>query len=228
MKRFLSYILVAFSLVAFASCVSMTKTRKVGKPITVNMPLRDFSNIAAAGSSNIYFTQADSFSVRVVASKEMIDEMDIKVSHSTLTIEPRKDESFLSFIGEGANMNIYVTAPSLSGASLAGSGDFIVDAPFKTTRFKVSLAGSGDVDMKDLDAQSMGVDVAGSGDVNISARRLKQLKTSVAGSGDIDLKVISCDVADLSVAGSGDITLKGAVRQLHKNVAGSGDIRISK
>lgn len=228
MKRFLSCILVVFSLVAFASCVSMVKTRHVGKPITVNIPLRDFNNIDAAGSLNVYFTQADSFSVRVVAPKEMIDEMNIKVSHSTLIIEPRKDESFISFVGDGAEMNVYVTAPSLNSTSLAGSGDFIIDAPLKTSQFKASLAGSGDINVKDLDAQSLDVSLAGSGDVNVNARQLDKLKASVAGSGDIDLKVTSCNVANLNVAGSGDITLKGTVKQLNKNVAGSGNINVSK
>src|SRR5574344_1545679 len=199
MKRFLSCILVVFSLVAFASCVSMVKTRHVGKPITVNIPLRDFNNIDAAGSLNVYFTQADSFSVRVVAPKEMIDEM-----------------------------NVYVTAPSLNSTSLAGSGDFIIDAPLKTSQFKASLAGSGDINVKDLDAQSLDVSLAGSGDVNVNARQLDKLKASVAGSGDIDLKVTSCNVANLNVAGSGDITRKGTVKQLNKNVAGSGDINVSK
>lgn len=225
MNRFFSCIIVVCVAVLMASCVSMTRTRVTGKSISVNMKVRDFSQIEANGSMDVYFTQADSFSVRVVAPQVIIDDMEVAVNHSVLTIKPH-ERHFLNF-GD-TDVKIYITAPTLTNVSLAGSGDFHSDAPLQANHFSVSLAGSGDVDVKNLLTNSLKIDIAGSGDVAVNTQKLNYLESSIAGSGDIVVKTIYCEKADLSIAGSGDIAIDGKVNQLNQSVAGSGEIHVGK
>jgi len=69
---------------------------------------------------------------------------------------------------------------------------------------KVSLVGSGDVDVNNIETQQAELDLVGSGDINMF----------FTNSGRVESRVV----------GSGDITLKGSVKEMKNNVRGSGDI----
>lgn len=77
------------------------------------------------------------------------------------------------------------------------------DFTIKSSDFKASLVGSGDVKLK-IDADS--------------------IATNLSGSGDIDLNVNS-QILEANLSGSGHIVLSGKTKNLVLSVAGSGDIK---
>ncbi|MPS81649.1 MAG: DUF2807 domain-containing protein [Achromobacter sp.] len=88
----------------------------------------------------------------------------------------------------------------------------------------VTIKGSGDVALADLDQQSLDLSISGSGDIEVSGR-VASLRAGVTGSGDIDAHELLAESATVAVTGSGDIEcfVRSSVRA---RVTGSGDITV--
>ena len=73
----------------------------------------------------------------------------------------------------------------------------------------------------------MKLSIAGSGGIDLQQAKARRLEVSIVGSGDIDINNVEdkCDYASLSVAGSGDINaMFSDCEELKCSVAGSGEI----
>lgn len=107
--------------------------------------------------------------------------------------------------------------------------------------FKV--AGSGKLDLDQIDQPSLDLSVAGSGTIRVNGKadRMKfkiagsgtvqasgsvdSLKLSIAGSGDARLGQLAAKSADIEIAGSGDAEIAPQDQAMIK-IAGSGDVRL--
>ncbi len=106
---------------------------------------------------------------------------------------------------------------------------------------KFGIAGSGKLELENLDQQDLRVSIAGSGSIKASGK-VEELRISIAGSGDADLgRVAARDVtvriagsgnadiaprgdAEIHIAGSGDVNLHTNPRKVETHIAGSGRI----
>src|SRR3990167_6263948 len=91
-------------------------------------------------------------------------------------------------------LRVVVTAPNVRRFASNASG--------RTDALDLDIAGSGDADLRALDAKDAKVDIAGSGDADI------------APTGDVQV----------SIAGSGDVSLATRPAKLTSEIAGSGDV----
>ena len=90
-------------------------------------------------------------------------------------------------------------------------------------RLNVNILGSGDVsfDANTIDTE---ISIMGSGDVKISNLEAKNTSLSVKGSGDINCRSLNCDNLSISSTGSGDIMVAGRTKNARYESKGSGDI----
>lgn len=144
---------------------------------------------------------------------------------------------------------MYVSAPSLTALSTAGSGDFYAETDLTgqsfvmqtagsstsmlkrvvmTDDFAYKLAGSGEINADTIQAKTASFRIAGSGDVRVKLVNVDDTKLAIAGSGSGTLNFDQCGHAKVAISGSGDITLAGTLHSLDKDIAGSGDIDTSK
>ena len=220
MKRkqlFLMGILLMAVAMLSTSCVNM-KVGLSGDIATEYRPLKDFEKIEISGSPNVYYTQADTFSVKVRGPKDAMENILTEVDGGTLSIRNR-----------------------------GGSGDFTSEKRIDTDQMEVVLRGSGDMTVRDLICDACHVELVGSGDINIDRLETKESDVTLVGSGDIainqwrvlstrlglkgsgDIKVNfneGCQAVDSELRGSGDITLRGVVSRFSQQKTGSGDIDI--
>ncbi|MDB5694402.1 MAG: hypothetical protein JWO81_3465 [Alphaproteobacteria bacterium] len=202
-----------------------------------------FQKVSLAGSHDVVVTVGGAPSVRAEGAQAEIDRLDIKVVNGELTIGTKRDQGWSWHFGGGGRhhrVTIYVSAPSLTAAAIAGSGDMKID---KVTGndFNASIGGSGDMHLASLEVGEARFSIAGSGDIN-AAGKAQKATISVAGSGDVvaggfeigdatvsvlgsgDITARATQTADVSVMGSGDVTLAGTAKcAIHK--MGSGDVR---
>ena len=68
---------------------------------------------------------------------------------------------------------------------------------------KIVIAGTGMVEARAIDTQSLKVDVVGSGKLR-AAGKAKEMKLTVAGSGDAEMDGLNVDEVKVDVAGSGN------------------------
>ncbi len=179
-----------------------------------------FEGITLAGPDNIIFTTGSGYSIRAEGDDEAIGQLRFKISGDEIKIG--RESSGLSW-GDSGSATIYISAPALRSAKLAGSGDMEIDA-MTTESTKLSIAGSGNIRVARIETASLNSKVAGSGNLTL-AGKAESIDISIAGSGDISGKDLNAGSASISVAGSGDVELSSD-GSVDAKVMGSGDVRI--
>ena len=211
--------------------------------------LKGFEEIEVSGSPTVYYTQADSFTVRVEGPERFVEDILTDVSGRTLKIRNRGKVGIVNITADYDDAAVYVTSPDLTLVQVNGSGDFKSERRVDTDNMRIVLRGSGDIDFNDIICDRCATELTGSGDIDIDRLEARSSMVTLIGSGDIEVrqwKVIDTDVAlrgsgDISVdfnegcrkakcqlTGSGDISLSGHLGQFSGEKHGSGDINIDK
>ena len=180
-----------------------------------------FSAVELHGSDDVEVRVGPAFSVRAQGPAEELDRLQITRSGDSLRIG-RKRTTGMNWSG-GEGVKVFVTMPSLAGASVSGSGDMTVDR-VEGDRFSGTVAGSGSLAVGAMRADDVSLSIAGSGDL-IGAGTARTLKMEIAGSGDIDARQLTASEARVSIAGSGNAraAVNGPARI---SIAGSGDVEL--
>ena len=240
----LSLLLLAASLLT-VSCKRDVSVL-VDSATTVSRNLTGFEKIEITGSPTVYYTQSDSFSVKVTGPERLVSDIVTEVHDKTLFVRNKgKFGVFNVQFGQGVDFSVRVTSPDLIGIQLVGSGDFISKKRIDTDYMRVQLRGSGDIQISDLLCDHCITELTGSGDVTIDRLETEVSEVALVGSGDVDLKqwnvgqtdlslkgsgeisvdfVEGCKRVDVKLQGSGDIDLKGKVDRFNAKKTGSGDI----
>jgi len=181
----------------------------------------EFNGVSLAGPDNIVFTTGSNFSIRAEGNSAVLEQLRYKIDDGQIKIGRDSDEKFWNRSSKAAT--IYISAPALSNAKIAGSGNMKVDQMVEDSA-SISIAGSGNINVAKMETAAFNAKIAGTGDMTI-AGSATNAKISVAGSGDVSGKALKAETAKISIAGSGDVTLSsdGAV---DAKVVGSGDIRV--
>ena len=209
--------------------------------VTKQIKVSDFDQIAVSGSLDVTYTQQSGKpKVEIYTSDNIVDLLDIYVKNGKLNLGFKKNVK-VSY----NKLEIRVTSEDLNAVNVAGSGDFKFTNGLKTDQLKMNVgsgditasniqcsqvftanvAGSGDIECKQLKAADMDISVAGSGDLKIENALVTSANASVAGSGTVKISG-NADKANYSVAGSGDLYANDfKVQNISASVAGSGDIK---
>jgi hypothetical protein len=180
-----------------------------------------FEAVEAAGPHNVIVTVGGAPAVRAEGDTALLDRLEVRVENGRLIIGTRRG---WSYSGRVEPLTIHVSAPSLTGAGIAGSGDMNV-APFRAPRFSGSIAGSGNLNLGGVQADEARFSIAGSGSVR-ALGTARQASLSIAGSGDADLGGLRSEQADVSIAGSGDARIL-ATNAAAVSIMGSGNVAVT-
>ena len=174
-----------------------------------------FTGIDVQGSADVHVTTGEPRSVTVEADDNLLPIIETEVRGSSLLVRSKK--SFSTRIG----VKLHVTTPRLEEVEIAGSGNVVVEKLDAQT-FRVSVLGSGDVRATGT-AERVEASVKGSGDIDLSGLSARKAEASVYGSGDI--KVRANESVSASIYGSGDVEYWGEPAEVARSVHGSGEIR---
>ena len=183
-----------------------------------------FDSVALSASPDVIVRKGERISVRAEGDPDALDALDIRVDGGTLHIDQKRKRSG-GFFGFGSGRTtIHVTAPTLTGASVAGSGNIDIDT-VETDSFGASISGSGNVDIGTLQARDARFRIAGSGNIR-AAGAAEKVGLHIAGSGDIDAGGLESRTASVSIAGSGNARAH-ASDSADISIVGSGDVTLS-
>ncbi|MEH6714663.1 head GIN domain-containing protein [Parasphingorhabdus flavimaris] len=206
---------------AVGDAASSTSSFTDGNPIgTSASDPGPFEGITLAGPDNIVFTTGTEFSIRAEGDSEAIEQLRYSISGGHIKIG-REGKGMSS--SDGGKATVFVSAPSLQSAKLAGSGDMEIDS-MTSASTRLSIAGSGNIRVANIETDSLESKIAGSGDLDL-AGSAESVDISIAGSGHISGKDLKAASASISVAGSGDVELSSD-GSVDAKVMGSGDVRI--
>lgn len=169
--------------------------RGSGNVITDSRDVSGFNEIAVLGSANVVVEVSGSESLTVEAEDNIMPLLKTEVRNGRLEL------SVESSISPTVEVKYTITAATLDGVSISGSGD---------------VAATG------IDAESFDVEISGSGKVE-PAGIADTLTLSISGSGRYDGEGLAASVGDVRVSGSGDAVVY-VTEDLDVDVSGSGSV----
>lgn len=176
-----------------------------------------FSAVAMALAGNVEVRHGERDAVTVEADDNLLALIETVVEDGALQIRTRHATSMHT-----RKLRVLVTVRQLERLSLAGSGDMDVDR-LDGARMQVDIGGAGKVNVGRIEGERLVVGLGGSGDLKVKDGSARTVSISVGGSGNIELARVRAESANVTIAGSGDVTLW--VRDsLSTTVMGSGNI----
>lgn len=209
-----------------------------GEVTTITRNTSDYDAVKCAGFMDFILVSGTEGKITIEGEENLLEYIITEVKDNKLIIKVENGVNLRTSWKKG----IVITIPfeDINYVSLAGSGDVWNKDLITSNDFKVSLAGSGDLNLN-VKAENLDSSISGSGDIKITGTA-NYLKTSVTGSGDFhgfdldannteayvtgsgDIKVVSNEYLKAKVTGSGDIEYKGNPEKEDTKVVGSGSI----
>ncbi len=183
-------------------------------------PVSGFNRVVLAAPYDVRVVTGQPVSVRATGAQSALDRLEVEVKQGELRIALHNRWG-ISF--PRSTVTIEVRVPSLSAASVIGSGTMTIDR-VGSAAFSGVVTGSGDLVVRQAEAETVSLTLTGSGDLAI-AGSCRTAKVGLRGSGDIKASRLMCRDVTVSLSGSGDVGV-GASNSAHLTLAGSGDIEV--
>lgn len=188
-----------------------------GKVIKQNREPGRFTALATSVGGGVEIRMGDTESVSVESDDNIVPLIETVVEDGTLRIRPAKPNLNL----DTRNMKIVVQVRKLDKISVAGSGAVEVNQ-LRVESLKINVGGSGSINLRDLRSEALMVALGGSGGLTASGN-VERVQVSIGGSGQVRAERLAARAVTVSIGGSGQATV-WASKSLHVSVAGSGDI----
>lgn len=190
-----------------------------GPEVTQDRDGGTFDEIHTHGSFNLQITDAASNAVKVEAQQNLQEYIEIENKGGALHVRNKKGYNIKS----DKEIVIHISAPSLKGVYLSGSGNITSTNQLNGSgNFEVKSSGSGNISL-DIETTSLKISIAGSGNITLKGKT-SDLEGRIAGSGNIRAKEMQSANTSVKISGSGSAEVV-ATQKLDSRIAGSGDVK---
>lgn len=128
--------------------------------------------------------------------------------------------SFSKFQVSGGRLILNGLDQQQLSVAIAGSGK--AQASGRVEDLKLSIAGSGEMDLDQITASRGKMEIAGSGTFRAGSVTIGELEMGIAGSGRAEFGQLKSRAAEIDIAGSGTVIAKGIVDDVKVDISGSG------
>jgi len=221
-----SVALVIAGTAALAAC-SRGSAEDGGPTVSRNYQVGNFQQVELAGHYDVEIRTGAPLSVSARGPEKVLERLKVEVDGDKLTIRPRNEQGWFHFGHRGSRetVHVVVTVPTLTGATLAGSGVINVDK-VQGGNFEGTVAGSGQMNLTSVDVQSLKLNIAGSGSAKAGQGKAQAAQYDIAGSGSLDAGAIQTQQVKVTIAGSGNVNAH-ASSTAKVDIMGSGDVTIA-
>lgn len=180
-----------------------------------------FTEIRNSTSAEVQVFQSPDFKVVVTANANVFEDLEIKVDGNVLQIKSKGNFSITRSWGK---VLVKVWLPNLNSLSLDGSGTCALQTPFKSDNLQIAHNGSGNINLKEIDAKTVSINFNGSGNVSAMENgKANEVRVNSNGSGNINLARLTATTAIVKLNGSGNTEIS-CTTQFKGSVNGSGNI----
>jgi hypothetical protein len=211
MKR-IAFTLLSVMLLAATSYNASAQSKEQTREVS------GFTSIASGGPFNVQVKLDGTESLKIEADADIMDLIETKVTNGTLKIGFKDHQSFHHNTHQ---IDVYVTAKSLSALTNAGSGSIKVEGTISTANFKAVLSGSGNITTA-VKSDDLHAVISGSGSMKLSGNT-GDADFVVTGSGQINGKEMKTATTRVAITGSGDVYIE-ADKTISAHITGSGSV----
>jgi hypothetical protein len=208
--------MLLITVAVFSSC---TKVVGDGPLLTENRTATNFSEVEINIPGDVVFRQANDYKLEIEAQENILDIIQTPVNGNELVIKFKNDV----FVRRHDRIRVTVSAPDINAFRLKGSGNLRTEGNIQSGNFNVSVSGSGNIDIPNLNATTLDADISGSGDIKISGGAVTGEDLRISGSGSIDLLNLAARSASTNTTGSGEMKVNVS-ETLNARITGSGSV----
>ncbi len=220
-------IIVAFVLgIAYLGKNAFDNARYALKEITgVGATKDDFRNVSAFTgvasyvAGDVEWKAGEKYSVQISAPSDVLPYFTTEVNGDIMEIKTSERVKYQS------SVKIVVTSPELRLIAMYGSGNFTTSSSINRNSLKIELAGSGAIEVPNMDVEDLKAKLSGSGTIDLGGRAQKA-DLELSGSGNMDAESLKAEKADIAITGSGNAACN-VEKSLNADISGSGNIRYS-
>ncbi len=216
MKKFYAAILIAVAVVGLSSC---KKVVGKGPVVSETRTTESFSEIEFSIPGNIRYIQGETREIVIEAQRNIIDLIETRVSGDRLKLYIRNNTNIKSH----EEITVTVKGAGVHTIALQGSGNLEIPGVFTPTNAKLSLSGSGNINVSSIETNRLDLNISGSGNIKIGAGIADTEIITISGSGNIDLEGVEANKVKTQTSGSGNITVF-VNEELDAKISGSGDV----
>ena len=216
-----------FASIALGACIAAAlpaayaATTGSGQASSESRSVGRFQAITLRGAIDLVVRQGASESVTVRGDDNLLPSVQTVVEGTgdarSLHIQIKPGESLRT----KTPIVVTVDVVRLDALASAGTGNITLKA-LRMPALSLSISGSSNAKLQQLDTDRLRIDIAGSGDVQASGRATR-LDIAIAGSGDVRTRDLNAAEVSVAIAGSGDASVT-AQKSLSVSIAGSGDV----
>nr|WP_294904748.1 head GIN domain-containing protein [uncultured Lacibacter sp.] len=213
-----AFLLLISSGILLSSC-STRRVKGNGDIVKQERKESSFNAVKVSGAFDVYFSQSDEQEIQIEADENLMRYIETNVEDGVLRIRTKNGIN----LRPTQDMKVYVKAPKYRSVSIAGSGNLVAETNINLNeKIRLSIAGSGDIRLQELNAPQVDVNISGSGTAE-GHGSTRDIDIDVAGSGDVKMSGLKAENAKISIAGSGNVWVFASMK-LEVKVAGGGDI----
>ena len=219
MKRKMFSCLVVLCLASLACATSTKETTSMvgsGKVVSEDRNVTGFTGISLRGSAEVEVSIGTSESVTVSADDNILPLIETRIEAGNLVIQTKPNTN----ITTSNPIRVVVVMKTLERVSLSGSGKIDVTR-MSGKKLEVLLPGSGEISISGT-ADAVDISLTGSGTISCADLKAYSVSASINGSGTIS--VYASSSLDASISGSGTIQYAGNPADIKRTINGSGNI----
>ena len=215
-------IIVAIAIISLTLTSCQDSITGEGMVVTENFDFNNFSELELKSFYDVVVTQGTDQKVEVKGQQNVIDKMILFVSNETFVMDMESGNY------RNVELTVYITVPTLDKVTVDGSGDIEIKE-MESDDLEIKMSGSGDITAKNniTITDKITMDVSGSGDIQFDNLIAKDVTATMQGSGDLDVKDGSAEDLLVTANGSGDIEIYGLQSEdCTVTSKGSGDTQV--
>jgi Putative auto-transporter adhesin, head GIN domain len=189
-----------------------------GDRITETREVAAFDRLEVSGV-DVKVVEGDGRHVRVYAGENVIDRVLTRSSGGVLEVRV-EDRGIVIGSDPLGDAQVEVTAAALDNITIDGSGDVLLE-DLEAQELELQIEGAADLDATGT-VENLTATIEGAGDADLSQLSVRTATVAVEGAGDAQLKV--SDRLDVTVEGAGDVSYRGDP-VVESEVEGAGDLR---
>lgn len=200
----------------FTAC-DPTALQGNGDLITETRSVSGFDGLNISVPGEVHITSGSTFKVEVTAEENLMPYLETDVRSGKLHIY------FSRNVRDVDGLRVDITMPELTFVQLTGSANLHSHQAFTGNALELEVTGSGEVNLEQLDFESIQTTLSGSGTITISGIANK-LDADLSGSGEINAFQCPVKNAEVHVSGSG-MARVNATQKLVAYISGSGHVQ---
>lgn len=215
---------VLISTVVLSGCYYGPCMNGSGPIVSDVREISGFTGVRSNGSFEVYVSQAEEFSVEVVAYENLLPIIETYISGYTLVVETKNNSCYKS----SPSIKVYVSMPELGILELNGSGRVIADIA-ESQVFECVNNGSGTMSVDTVYSDNFHLANSGSGLVEVSRIYAGEARFVQSGSGIIDTgEILGSETVSIKHSSSGNVrTAVSDGLEVNAILSGSGRIDLS-